>query len=532
MSVKVNFKKTYYRWLFGGMGFHNSEVSMTPMISDQFMNERVLKTYREISPTFSRLFAGFGDWTEEAMEHFAEYYHKTFAQNDCSVYMVPWRIPHHIYESDEEMAKWADNVAQKLKCVMEEKDCKLIRYYCLTNELATDIVWNVYGQDLERFKRHSKFLFDAFRKYELDNVKLISTDASGLENFYQIDWALNNMDELTDTYCTHHYGKDDCKTDTELYYHFYKIMRNLVQACKSKQKRYILGEFGIHTTWGQSDIMMPDVPDGFNKPEKEAETALSTCVKALAAMNAGVYATAYWTMIDYPDPYISDNGHTPEAKARHEVSRFTGWNTSIRYNKNGMVHWTNDGDYSANAYMYSMGLMVRFFRKHSNVLAFETSDQNVVCGGTVNLDGSYSYCIMNLSDEAQEIEFTTEYAVNKPFRVYTYDSHKVPYNDFGDLQGYEEMEMGENGVLPMTMQPNSMVILTTDYADRTPSAITDIVVENNEISWSASGDAEHCYYRVFEDGVQIGSTVAEYLKRNTKPDAVYTVKSVDKYGNV
>lgn len=531
MSVKVNFKKSYYRWLFGGMGFHNSEVSMTPMMSDEFLNERVLKTYREISPTFSRLFAGFGDWTEEAMEHFADYYHKTFALNDCSIYMVPWRLPHRIYESDELMAEWAENIAKRLKYVIDEKDCKLIRYYCLTNELATDSVWGIYSDDLEKFKRHSKMLFDAFRRYGLDNVGLISTDASGWSNHYQIHWALNNMDDITDAYCTHHYAFDDCKTDTELYDHFHSIMGELVQACKKKQKRYILGEYGVHSAWGQSEIMMPDVPDGFLVPELEAKSAFSACVKGLAAMNAGVYATAYWSMIDYPDPFISDDGHTPEAKARHEVSRFTGWNTSIRYNKNGLVHWTNDKDYHATAYMYSLGLMAKFFKKHSNVLAFESSDHTVLCGGTVNLDGSYSYCIMNSSDEVKDIEFSTEYPVNKLFRVYTYDSHNVPYNDFGDLQDYT-MTDAENGVVHTVLQPHSFIILTTDYVERTPSEIKNIVVKENKISWDATTDAEHCYYRVFEDGVQIGSTVAEYLDRNTKPGSTYSVKSIDKYGNL
>lgn len=530
MSVKISFKKSYYRWLFGGMGFHNSEVSMTPLMSDEFLNERVLKAYREISPTFSRLFAGFSDWTDEAMEHFCEYYHKTFAQNDCSIYMVPWRLPYHIYENDERMREHAENVAKRLKYVIEEKDCRLIRYYCLTNELTVGNQWSMYSNDLEKFKRHNQMLFDAFRKYELDNVGLVSTDASGLSNFYQIYWALNNMDEITDIYCTHHYFNDDCKNDTELYQHFYYIMRDMVQACKKKQKRYILGEFGMHNTWGQSETMMPDVPDGFLNPKLEAKAAFSACVKALAAMNAGVYATAYWTLIDYPDPFISDDGHTPDAKARHEVSRFTGWNTSIRYNKNGLIHWTNDKDYSANAYMYSMGLMAKFFRKNSNVLEFDVSDSSITCGGTVNLDGNYSYCIMNLSDEEKNIEFSTEYSIDKPFRMYTYDSQNVPYNDFGDLQDYTTINH-ENGVIHTVLQPKSFIILTTDYVDRTPSEIKNIVVDDNRIFWSATDDAEHCYYRVFEDGVQIGSTVAEYLDRTTKHGSTYTVKSVDKYGN-
>ncbi len=532
MSVKINFKKSYYRWLFGGIGFHNSEVSMTPMMSDEFLNERVIKTYREISPTFTRVFAGFSDWTKEAMDRFADYYHKTFAQNDCSIYMVPGRLPYHIYADDEKVREHAENVAKRLKYLIDEKDCRLIRYYCITNELSVGGVHARYAEDLDKFKRHMQMLFDAFLNYGLDNVGLISTDASGIENFDQIDWAIENMYEITDTFCTHHYLRDNCENDTELYHYFYDLMRGMVQKCKNAEKRYILGEFGLHNTWGQSDVMKPDVSDGFLDPVEEPKTALTACVKALAAMNAGVYSAVYWTMIDYPDPYISDDGHTPEARARHEAARFTGWGTDIRYNKNGLLHWTNDGDYNATPYMYSMGIMARFFRKNSSVLEFDSSDRNVVCGGTVNLEGNYSYCIINLSNEIQDIDFSTEYPVDKPFRGYTYNSHNVPYNEFGDLQQYDIAEADKNGALKLTLQPNSLVILTTDYEDRTPSEITDIVVTEDRISWPATEDSKHCYYRVFEDGIQIGSTVAEYLERKTKLGSVYTVKSVDKYMNV
>mgnify|MGYP004681548037 FL=1 len=89
----IKFEKPYFRWLFGGMGFHNSEATMTPLISDKLMNERILKTFHEIRPSFSRVFGGFHDWTKDAMNHFAEYYNKTFAKTDTAIYMVPGRAP-------------------------------------------------------------------------------------------------------------------------------------------------------------------------------------------------------------------------------------------------------------------------------------------------------------------------------------------------------------------------------------------------------------------------------------------------------
>ncbi len=533
MSAKITFTKPYYRWLFGGMGFHNSEATMTPLMSDELLNERILKTYRELSPTFSRVFAGFHDWTREAMDKFADYYHKTFALSDCSIYVVPGRLPSYCYESDERMAELAEEVAKRLKYLIEEKDCRLIRYYCVTNEMSVGNRYGRYSSDnaLDRFKLHHKLLYDAFRRYGLDNVGLVATDTSGISSHSTVKWAVDNMDEITDVYCTHNYNNDGYDPfDSNFYKYFGEKMSEMVQLARKKEKRYLLGEFGIHNQRRQSSVMVPDVPDGFGKPEEEASTALAACAKALTAMNAGALATVYWSFVDYPDPFLPDAGHTPEAVARREAARFSGHGTSIRYNKNGIIHWTEDGDYNANAYLYSVGLLAKYFRKNSRLLAPESSDESILCGGVTNPDGSVSLSLINLSTEPRELEIAVEHEAKKPYRVYRYDSAKPPYNAFGDLQSCDGILAPDE--LKTRLEPRSMLVLTTDYVDRAPSAIREVEVSPTRISWQPSEDAEHCYYRVYEDGVQLGSTVAEYLERPIKPGAVYTVKSVDKYGNL
>ena len=77
-----------------------------------------------------------------------------------------------------------------------------------------------------------------------------------------------------------------------------------------------------------------------------------------------------------------------------------------------------------------------------------------------------------------------------------------------------------------------MVILTTDYQERKPSKVTGVTVTASEITWKAVADKEHCYYRVYEDGKQIASTVAVSLPYAVKAGSKYTVKSVDAYGNI
>ena len=85
-----------------------------------------------------------------------------------------------------------------------------------------------------------------------------------------------------------------------------------------------------------------------------------------------------------------------------------------------------------------------------------------------------------------------------------------------------------NGVMTVALPS---IFLTTDYTDRTPSPVTGVKISRGKLTWHASPDEEHCYYRVFKDGAQIASTVATSLAVDAS-DAVYAIKSVDRWGNV
>ena len=52
---------------------------------------------------------------------------------------------------------------------------------------------------------------------------------------------------------------------------------------------------------------------------------------------------------------------------------------------------------------------------------------------------------------------------------------------------------------------------------------------NGKLVWDKCNDPEHCYYRVYCNGEQIASTVAEYI--HTDLNGQFQVYSVDKYGN-
>ena len=60
-AADVTIAKPYFRWLFGGFGFQHSEANFVALMPDDFREQRVLKTFAELSPTFGRVYTGFAD---------------------------------------------------------------------------------------------------------------------------------------------------------------------------------------------------------------------------------------------------------------------------------------------------------------------------------------------------------------------------------------------------------------------------------------------------------------------------------------
>ena len=128
--TEVTLTKPRMRWLWGGFGFHNSEATMLPLMSDEF---------RDLAPTYSRVFAGFADWTREAMDSFADYYDATFRRAGTTLYLVPGRMP--VITDDFDFEGYCENVATRLDYLVKVRMCVKIRYYALTNEMASGPTW-------------------------------------------------------------------------------------------------------------------------------------------------------------------------------------------------------------------------------------------------------------------------------------------------------------------------------------------------------------------------------------------------------
>ena len=533
---EITFAKPAMRWLWGGFGFHNSEATMLRVMTDEFRDERVYKTFREVSPTYARVFAGFSEWPKEMMDSFADYYDATFRGAGTTIYMVPGRFPY--VDADFDPKAHFEGVARNVEYLVKERKLTKLRYYAIANELSAGntYAWFSRAGKMDLYAAYCGEMYRAFRRHGLD-IGLQTTDTSGVANARRdIAWATKTIDEITDTYCWHVYDHSHVPGEPGLYDYIYTNCQEFVRMAGRKEKRLSLGEFGfqgrspIEPRGAGSGVMRDDGNFSFRYPEAAALGALSVLEMSFAAFNAGCISAVKWTMFDYPDPFLRENGDTPAEKARYDVARYSGHGLPTRYNKCGVIRWDDENhDYSARAELYTLGYFAKLFRKGGRMLPWTSGDAKLIAAGITNPDGSASFAIINWG-EAKEVRVKSEHRLDKPLRIYEYDSARPPCNAFNDLQPAKGVVKAEGGAFTVAMPAKSAVFLTTDYIDRVPSEIGDVAAENGRLAWAACEDPEHVYYRVFRNGRQIRSTVATSCAIDDR-DATYTVKSVDKWGN-
>ena len=527
---------------FGGIGFQNAEAEITVLMPDDFRDQRVLKSFCEISPTFARVYAGFADCPREQADRFADYYDATFRKAGTELYAVGGMMP---LVPEEETEAYAEKVAANLEYLIKLRGCTNIRHYCMTNELGIDGRGDWYFNRMERFRQIHAALRAAFDRHGLQDVGLAATDVNNhvAISLRQLDWATKNMDDITSIYCTHWYmflgqtkdGKTILPSSPENAVTMRTHFSSLVAKAAEKGKRYFVGEFGLWTpsTQGANRIMHDDTGYPLRAPEHAAEGAITLAEIALAAMNEGAYAAASWSFVDYPDPFVFEPGDTPEEDAVYQSARCVYW-PDRKYNKWGVFRWDSvDRNYGAYPSLYTMGWMAKLFRHGARVMKARVDDSELRAGGVANPDGSASFAVINWG-EAKKVVLAVPHPLTKPLRVYEYDSTRPPSNAFNDLQPVKGTVTASGGRVLLSVPAKSMTCLTTDYEDRVPAAVVGVRVEGGCVRWTAAGDPLHRYYRVFKDGRQIASTVATSLPvPDAKPaDAFrFSVKSVDKWGN-
>ena len=568
-AADVTITKPYIRWLFGGFGFQNSEANFVALMPDDFRDQRVLKTFAEISPSFSRVYTGFADESKEQLDRFADYYDLTFRKAGTTLYAVPCAMPAFAEKLDAD--EYAEKVAKNLEYLIKTRNCRKIRYYCLTNELMNGDRWGWFAQkgQWELFRKFNVALYFAFRRHDLD-IRLLASDESASPNpeapknvYPMLDWIRTNMGDYVGAYCTHWYVYGRKADDLKLWNDCNVYFSNVVQrALSSNAKRYILGEFGFCPTGGKRGVMVDDRSYNLRQPETCEESVLSKCEVGLAAMNQGTFACVSWSFVDYPDPFVIEDGNSPQESAVYEAGK-CGYRLDTKYNKWGAFRWcSTDRDYRAYAELYAMGWLAKLFRKNATVLPCAFADPMLRGGAVINSDQSVSIALVNrgpaktVSVDCSSWKTRVDGApsFHQPFRRYVYEVGHVPYSAFNDLQPPAGTVVAKDGAFSVALPAKSITFLTTDYQDRQPAAVTKIRIVDGKLGWAANEEPEHRYYRVYKDGKQIASTVATSLNLGgsqlaaTASDAincvppgggrekcappVFAVKSVDKWGNV
>lgn len=549
---EIKITKGNFPTYFGGFGFHNNEAMFYPLIEREHFNQKICKCYREISPGFMRTFGGYSDWTKEHMDAFADYYEKMQKWTDTPIYFACAKGKYHF--SDEERTQYAEDIAKNLDYLINEKNVKQIRYYCFSNEMSIND-WGGLLKDLPLFQKYHEMLFSAFQKRGL-RIGLLATDASNIDNWDTLDYAIDNMNRITEDYCLHAYILQYSPKDLDFYPWFYKLCYDTVlKCCRCDGKRFILGEYGIK---GPDSLQwLNGVIKDVNNLEDVPETALMYAESAIAAINAGVFAMVIWTYVDYPDPYTCHHSeHDEYAKKWAMCEPFISETQDVKYNKWGLMKWEDDGDYSVRESYWCLGLIAKYCRRNAKVLEVENENPLIRMTALLNRDGSITVAIVNRNTEPTPVNLNLNLKnINKqqPMRVYEFDCRNVPVNEFGDLQSHSAiLDIQDGGIIEeYTLLPESLTILTTDYKDRASEVYaTKVSCKENWLSWEAVEDEEHCYYRVYR-GVtknfkpspknQIASTIDTSIDLNARyldsaaikkvEGNYYKVLSVDKSGN-
>jgi hypothetical protein len=494
---------------FAGVGYH--AFHHTHAMSETIKNEIVYKRWREVNPSLARLNDS-NAWTQQQKNEIADHLRR-MRETDTELYLAAWD-PRDVPPGAERQA-YAREVADRLEFFMRDKGITNLKWYCLTNELQMGR-WGALLDDLPKFKDYHQELYNEFKRRNLP-LGLLATDASPIGNWGTLEWAAQNMDDITAIYGAHHYFNDYAPDNLRFYEWFENKMKWASALAKTKNKDFLLGEFGSKQDGRVINGKRMDACVYFDTP-MEPLVGLQLGEAVIAGLNSGSYGVAYWTFMDFPDDF-----------------------STTYANKWGLFKWAGD-DLSPRAIYYSFGPLSKFFRGPARVFKSETNDPRLRVGALQNERG-VSIAIVNRNERAVPLKLTLkELPIPLRFRKYVYDSANVPKDKWADLPGpvatpsLIELSRGD------TILPMSITIYTTAYDDTPPSAVQGLQVNGNRLTWQPSRESDWCFYQVhrsptktFQPSPQtrIGSTVAtEFTDKNAPATAFYKIVAVDTSGNI
>ncbi len=505
---------------FKGIGFH---VFYHLHNAPKWHYEEIFaKRWRELNPSFARITDN-QDWTVEKIDEVAQYL-EVMKDTETELYFTTWgtsEINNYNREIDY-VKKEVDNLAY----FKNTKGFNQLKYYCMANELSVEH-WASMVNDLDRFKRVHQLFYDEFGARDL-NIKLLASDASPFRYWHTIEWAAENMDDITGVYGGHHYINSYDLFDLDFYDFFHDKMKWGADLAAGKNKRFIVGEFGPKQNSNIIDSVRHDACI-YNNTPLEKYVPLQVAEALIAMINGGIYAASYWTFSDFPSDYRSNY-----------------------INKWGVFKWEVD-NFTTRPNYYSLGLFTKFLRGPAEVFAINSNDSLLrICALKNVRDNSFSIALVNRNKEGRRLQINTEQIFPETvFRKYEYNPDHPPFNYFGDLQQYSKTVKLENQQLTDTIDAYSVVVYTSCYDDLPPAPVagfkaTPAKIENrdrNVLSWEPNSENDFCYYRIYRSREeiftisadnQIATTIStEYIDRNVHnlPQYYYKVVAVDQSGN-
>jgi hypothetical protein len=516
--VKIVVANELVRERFRGVGFHGQLFldSATPEYWDQV----IAKRWRELNPGFARVFHNWARGSKgvrdpQALDALARELIFMKQSVDTEVYLTT--SSPKVTAPGQERRDYARAVAGELEYLLQ-KGATNLKFYGSSNELTLR-AWGDLNRDLPTYKDYHQHLFDEFHQRNLP-VKLLATDASPVSYWKSLEWAAQNMDNITDVYGGHHYATRQPADDLEFYDWFLERCTWAVGLARSKGKDFILGEFGPgqyqELRWGRRW----DTPEAFGTP-MEAQAGLQTAEAALAAINAGAYAMGYWTFTDYPD---------------RPGGGINQW---------GLFKSMAAGAVTRAPY-YCYGLLTKFLRGPASVYKVSSSAPKLHAAAVRrDSDQAWSVVVINRETHPVAVAITLAADPGKAFRKYVYDTAHVPVTDDGDLQEPAGRLAARDRELNDTVPANSMALYTTAYDDDPPALVQGLEVkavgkteglpsDAKRLTWKPNAESDLCYYRVYHNNVRVGSTVAtEYVVAGPERwrSGPYTVVAVDTSGN-
>jgi hypothetical protein len=505
---------------FGGVGFDVFDHMHKPT---RWQYEQIFaKRWRELNPSFARV-PDDCRWDFKKIDE-VSWFLDVLKETNTEIYITTFS--NNCLEKGKNEKEYVKHEVDNLEYLKKTKGFNNIKYYCMANELSLG-QWASMTKDLEFFKKIQGLLYTDINSRGLD-IKLLASDASPFEYWHTIEWAANNMDSITGIYGGHHYINNYDLFDNTFYKFFYDKLKWGADLSKSKNKRFIMGEFGAKQNSNTIDSVMHDA-NMYNHVPLETYMGIQVSEAILAIINSGVYACGYWTFSDFPFP-----------------------TTSHRTNKWGLYHWEID-NYTTKPSYYCLGLLTKFFRGPSVAYEVASSDSLLRIAALKNKDnGSISVAVVNRNNLPTKVSINMGALTgDKPFRRYLYDPENVPFNYFGDLQGPSGKISLKSNKLNDVIPPQSLVVYTTSYDDNPPADIKGLNVERRKdegrdrafLTWEANTEKDFCYYRIYRSEKpdveisprkEIGTTISNSFKDisvHGMPQYYYHVVAVDQSGN-